>query len=355
MSTITRYEEVNCNVFKYTQGGLPSMCIITCSIFTTTKNSSINCLGNEGFMFTNMSMEVEHSNNTPREINEDALIQRYSYTKEQQQQPNHHQQNEGQQQKKQQSLQQHQFKDPMHTQQQFHDKEHPQQQFHDQQHNQQQLNDQQNHQQKLFEQQHQQQLHDQLNEPQQFHDQLNEPQQFHDQQHQLVHDHRQLHEKQNKSQVQNHQQIRTQQQTLSDQKINMDRQEQMNLQQQQQQLEEQLQMMKRKQNIEDTERTHQRNPIEKLEYKMTSVRAAFGGLRLMPRETFADIPFEESFTSADSTASPRSGGYLTDRATSPSAASVTSLQSVSSQVSVSGRRLARNSFHIITPSHTCLF
>jgi len=37
-------------------------------------------------------------------------------------------------------------------------------------------------------------------------------------------------------------------------------------------------------------------------------------------------------------ASPRSAGYLTDRATSPSVASVASQRSVSSQISMSGRR-----------------
>lgn len=50
---------------------------------------------------------------------------------------------------------------------------------------------------------------------------------------------------------------------------------------------------------------------------------------------------EDSFTSAESEGpamSPRSGGYLTDRANSPSVASVTSIQSVSSQVSTTGRR-----------------
>ena len=50
---------------------------------------------------------------------------------------------------------------------------------------------------------------------------------------------------------------------------------------------------------------------------------------------------ESQYYSTDSAASPRSmagGGGLTDRATSPSAASVTSLQSVSSQASVTGRR-----------------
>ena len=81
------------------------------------------------------------------------------------------------------------------------------------------------------------------------------------------------------------------------------------------------------------------NPSDKIEEKINSVKSAFNNLKLTPRDAFSDIPFEESFTSAGSTASPRSGGYLTDRATSPSAASVTSVQSVSSQVSVSGRRL----------------
>ena len=66
----------------------------------------------------------------------------------------------------------------------------------------------------------------------------------------------------------------------------------------------------------------------------------------------AELQYDESqYYSTDSAASPRSstgvsggltdradGGGLTDRATSPSAASVTSLQSVSSQASVTGRR-----------------
>ena len=87
-----------------------------------------------------------------------------------------------------------------------------------------------------------------------------------------------------------------------------------------------------------------RNPrTDKIEEKINSVKTAFNNLKLTPRDTFSDIPFEESFTSAGSTASPRSGGYLTDRATSPSAASVTSVQSVSSQVSVSGRRYSKYS------------
>ena len=81
-----------------------------------------------------------------------------------------------------------------------------------------------------------------------------------------------------------------------------------------------------------------RNRPDKVEEKINSVRTAFSSLRVTPRDLFPEVPLEESFTSAESTASPRSGGDLTDRATSPSAASVTSIQSVSSQVSVSGRR-----------------
>ncbi len=47
----------------------------------------------------------------------------------------------------------------------------------------------------------------------------------------------------------------------------------------------------------------------------------------------------EAWAGADSVAaSPRSAGYLTDRATSPSVASVASQRSVSSQISMSGRR-----------------
>lgn len=68
----------------------------------------------------------------------------------------------------------------------------------------------------------------------------------------------------------------------------------------------------------------------------STIKSAVGSLRMTPRDfVAADLQYDESVQSA----SPRSAGYLTDRATSPSAASVTSLQSVSSQASVTGRRL----------------
>ena len=108
----------------------------------------------------------------------------------------------------------------------------------------------------------------------------------------------------------------------------------LDLQEQQYQLEQQLQRMRQKRRADEPGL----QPIDKIEARMTNLKAAFGGLKLTPRENLTDTPFEESFTSVESTASPRSGGNLTDRATSPSAASVASLQSVSSQVSVSGRR-----------------
>jgi len=77
-----------------------------------------------------------------------------------------------------------------------------------------------------------------------------------------------------------------------------------------------------------------------LQYRGTSrdPQAADLQYRGTPRDrdfVAADLQYDESLQSA----SPRSTGYLTDRATSPSAASVTSLQSVSSQASVTGRRL----------------
>ena len=69
---------------------------------------------------------------------------------------------------------------------------------------------------------------------------------------------------------------------------------------------------------------------------------------------------EDSFASADSEgalASPRSTDYMTDRANSPSVASITSVQSVSSQVSTTGRRFlewGNNSYCLFELYSLCL-